>query len=122
MLGILANRTAYAEGEAWLNEAIAYLDSNRVLLAHLLGTYLPMVSFQMPSATFLAWLDCTALGLDNPTTFFLQQAKVALTDGASFGAPGNGHVRVNFATSQAILTAIVQRMAEAVQTLHVPAR
>ena len=121
-VGILANRIAYAEGEAWLSEAVAYLDSNRLLLARLLGAYLPMVKFKMPSATFLAWLDCTALGLDNPMTFFLQHAKVALTDGALFGAPGRGHVRFNFATSHSLLTTIVQRMAEAVQAMPAPAR
>jgi cystathionine beta-lyase len=61
----------------------------------------------------LAWLDCRALGLDNPAAFFLQHARVALNDGAGFGAPGRGHVRLNLATSRTILTTIVQNMAAA---------
>jgi cysteine-S-conjugate beta-lyase len=55
------------------------------------------------------------LGLDNPAAFFLEQARVALRDGAAFGHPGRGYVRLNFATSRAILTTIVQRMAASLE-------
>jgi cystathionine beta-lyase len=70
----------------------------------------------MPEATYLAWLDCRRLGLENPATFFLEQAKVAVSDGAAFGAPGQGFVRLNFATSAALLERIVTAMAAAVAT------
>jgi cystathionine beta-lyase len=117
LLGILANRIAYEEGEPWLQEAVAYLQRNRSLVAELLGRYLPQIHFRVPAATFLYWLDCTALDIENPATFFLQQARVAFSDGAAFGAPGSGHVRFNFATSRAILRTIIERMAEAVNNL-----
>jgi cystathionine beta-lyase len=117
VLGILANRIAYEEGEPWLQEAVAYLQRNRSLVAELLGRYLPRIRFGVPAATFLYWLDCTELGLDDPMTFFLKRARVALSDGAAFGAPGIGHVRFNFATSRAILRTIIERMAEAITDL-----
>jgi cystathionine beta-lyase len=41
----------------------------------------------------------------------LERARVGLSDGATFGAPGLGCVRLNFATSRAILTEILERMA-----------
>jgi cystathionine beta-lyase len=117
VLGIVANRVAYEAGETWLREAMTYLERNRALAVDLFSRELPQVRFQIPDATYLLWLDCRALGVDNPTSFFLHQAKVALTDGASFGAPGAGFVRFNFGTSRTILTSIFERMAEATRAL-----
>jgi cystathionine beta-lyase len=68
----------------------------------------------MPEATYLAWLDCRALELaPDPQRFFLERAGVALSDGAPFGDAGKGFVRLNFATSRAILDEILERMAKA---------
>jgi cystathionine beta-lyase len=47
--------------------------------------------------------------------FFLAEAGVALVDGPECGAPGEGHVRLNFATGRPLLTAMVDRMARAVR-------
>ena len=111
ILGMQANRAAFAEGDTWREQVVEYLDGNRRLLSALLTELLPLVRYTPPEATYLAWLDCTALGLDQPAEFFLQHARVAVSDGDSFGAPGRGFVRLNFATSRALLTSIVQRMA-----------
>lgn len=113
--GILANRVAYEEGVPWLRACVDYLDGNRFLLRDLLADLLPEIGYTPPQGTYLAWLDCRALGLENPAAFFLEKAKVALNDGSTFGPPGQGFVRLNFATSRAILTEIVQRMAAAVR-------
>ena len=52
--------------------------------------------------TYLAWLDCRGLGLDRSAgAFFLDRAGVALIDGPECGAPGEGHVRLNFGTRRA---------------------
>ena len=111
IMGMLANKVAFEQGEPWRREVIAYLYGNRTLLATLLAEHLPQVQYTIPEATYLAWLDCSALALENPTEFFLERAGVALSDGAGFGAPGIAHVRLNFATSRPILTMIVQHMA-----------
>jgi len=113
-LGLLANRVAFEQGEPWLDEVVDYLDGNRGVLTRLLAERLPRVRFVAPEGTYLAWLDCRALGIAAPATFFLERAKVALSDGAAFGPPGRGHVRLNFATSRAILTDIIAAMAAAV--------
>lgn len=114
ILGILANKVAYTEGEPWLQEIIRYLDGNRHLLAALIEEHLPGVRYTIPEATYLAWLDCRALGLDDPSAFFLEHARVAVNPGANFGESGRGFVRLNFATSRSILTEIIQRMGHAI--------
>ena len=114
--GVLANTTAYDAGETWLDGVLAYLEGNRLLLGELLADRLPGVRWTPPEGTYLAWLDCRELGL--PTSageFFLERAGVAMVDGPECGAPGAGHVRLNFATSRPLLTAIVDRMADAVR-------
>ncbi|SDT38573.1 cystathione beta-lyase [Friedmanniella luteola] len=114
-LGVLAHTAALRAGQAWLAEHLAALDRRRRLLAGLLADQLPDVAHVTPDATYLAWLDCRALDLPGePADFFLEHARVALSPGADFGSGGAGHVRLNFATSTAVLTEAVGRMAAAV--------
>lgn len=113
-LGIAANIAAYATGDAWRRDLIRYLDASRSLLASTLVEEMPDVSFCPPEATYLAWLDCRRLGLANPAAYFLLNANVALSDGAAFGSPGHGFVRLNFATSHAILKRIIGAMSAAI--------
>jgi cysteine-S-conjugate beta-lyase len=113
--GLLAASAAYDDGEDWLDDVLTYLDGNRRLLADLLAERLPQVRFRPPEGTYLAWLDCRALGLEGSAgAFFLQRAGVALVDGPECGAPGAGHVRLNFATPRPVLATIVDRLADAV--------
>lgn len=129
-LGVLAHTAGLRYGGEWLDAVLAGLDANRRLLGELLDRYLPAVTWTPPEATYLAWLDCATLGLDGPgpgpgsdesalgdvtvttgpAAAFLEQGRVALSSGPSFGTGGAGHVRLNFATSPAILTDAVRRM------------
>ena len=111
-----ATLCAWTEGQPWLDEVMAYLLENRALIAEFLERELPEVRYLPPEATYLAWLDCRELELPtNPREFFLEQAKVALSSGPDFGTPGQGFVRLNFATSKTILSEILERMATAVK-------
>src|SRR4051794_19374166 len=113
--GVLANTVAYESGGAWLDDVLDYLDGNRRRLAELLAERLPGVRYTPPEGTYLAWLDCRALGLPaSAGEFFLERAGVALVDGPECGAPGAGFVRLNFATPRHVLETIVDRMAVAV--------
>lgn len=112
--GVAANIAAYEQGRPWLEDVLAYLDGNRSLLADLLAEHLPEVGHTPPEGTYLAWLDCRALGLgDHPADFFREQAGVALTDGPSCGEVGAGFVRHNLATPRAVLEQSVLQMAQA---------
>lgn len=87
----------------------------RRLLAALLAEQLPAIRYHPGQATYLAWLDCRALGLgDDPATVFLDRGRVALNSGSAFGTGGGGHVRLNLATAPELITEAVRRMATAV--------
>ncbi len=120
-LGVLAHTAALREGQEWLADHLIGLDVQRRLLARLLAEHLPEVRHRTPDATYLAWLDCRPLDLPaEPALFFLEQARVALGVGPDYGPGGKGHVRLNFATSTAVLTEAVQRMAAAVASHRGP--
>ncbi|HEV3505391.1 MAG TPA: aminotransferase class I/II-fold pyridoxal phosphate-dependent enzyme [Actinomycetes bacterium] len=114
-LGVVGGIAAFAEGEPWLEEVLGVLDHNRRYLAELLAARIPAIRYRPPEASYLAWLDCTALGLgDDPSAVFLGRGRVALSPGPSFGRPGAGHARLNMGTSRQILAAAVDRMASAI--------
>lgn len=127
-LGVIAHAAAFSGGDDWLDALLDGLDDNRALLAELIDQHLPGVKYQRPQGTYLAWLDCRALGFDEddaaeglavvadlagPARWFLDQARVALSSGHVFGTGGAGHVRLNFATSRSILAEAVARMGRA---------
>jgi cystathionine beta-lyase len=114
-LGVLASRAAFREGAEWLASVIAILDRNRALLGDLLRAHLPLVGYVPPRAGYLAWLDCSALGLGaDPAAAFLERGKVALSSGPMFGREGEGFARLNIATSRGLLEEAVRRMASVV--------
>ena len=86
-------------------------EQGRVTMRELLADMLPGVRYEPPQAGYLAWLDCTALELDaQPVDVFLTRGRVALSRGRDFGDSGAACVRLNFGTTPAILTEVVERM------------
>lgn len=113
ILGLHANVAAYGD-EAWLDATIAKIMHNDALLAGLLRRRLPIVHYRRPTATYLGWLDFRDLGLGlDPAERVLQDARVALNSGPTFGAAGRGHARINFACDPSVLEEAVERMAAA---------
>jgi cystathionine beta-lyase len=113
-LGMLATVAAYRDGAGWLDALLSTLAQRHDLLGRLLTQRLPQVRRQAPEATFLAWLDCTALGEGaSPQQRFLERGRVALHPGPDFGSAGSGWVRLNVATSEQILHEAVERMTRA---------
>ena len=115
ILGLEATIAAYEQGGAWLAAVLTVLERNRATLLDRVAATMPGVAVRPPRATYLAWLDYRALELPGgPHEFFLERARVALSDGVAFGLGGEGRVRLNFATSAAVLDEILERMATAV--------
>ena len=114
--GVEASRIAWTECDEWLDALLAYLEGNRDFLHSFVGERLPGTEMKLPEATYLGWLDCRELGLEpDPYHWLLDHGKVGFNDGRDFGDGGEGHVRINFATSRAVLTQILERMEEALQ-------
>ena len=111
VMAVTATVAAWTDGAAWLDAVIAVLDENRHALTGLLAEQLPAVMYEPPEATYLAWLDCRALELgDDPAATFRERG-VELSPGPQFGDLGNGHVRINIATSPSVLADTVAAMA-----------
>jgi cystathionine beta-lyase len=114
LFGVLASEAAWTDGGPWLDELRQQLDRMRTLFGTLLAERLPGAGYVPPEAGYLAWVDCSALGLGaEPAAAFLDKGRVAVGRGLDFGAVGDGFVRVTIGTSSAILTEIVDRMAMA---------
>jgi len=113
ILGLHANVAAYGDTE-WLDATISRIMRNNELLAGLLRRRLPIVHYRRPTATYLGWLDFRDLGFGiDPAERVLQEARVALNSGPTFGTAGRGHARINFACDTAVLEEAVDRMAGA---------
>ncbi len=110
--GVVANIAAFREGERWLGDVLAYLDGSRHLLADLISSRLPQVRYRPPEGTYLAWLDCSALGLaDSPGALITEKAQVTVVDGPAFGEGGAGSFRFNFATPRPLIAEMIDRIA-----------
>ncbi|PYC22486.1 aminotransferase [Pseudomonas jessenii] len=112
-LGMEATRVAYSEGGPWLTELKTYLQANRDWLVDAVRSRLPGVTINVPQGTYLAWLDCSALDLDDPQQFFLEQAKVGLSAGLDFGDQHQQFVRLNFGCPRSLLEEGIARMERA---------
>ena len=116
MFGLLATEAGFAHSRDWLAGTIAAIEANVELLADQLETRLPAVRFRRPSASFLAWLDVSGLGLGaEPAAAILDRAKVAVVEGTTFGRQGAGHVRMNLACSPETVIEAVDRMVAMVE-------
>lgn len=112
-VGAIAHVAAMTDGLAWFERLLGELDANRGHLGRLLEAHLPQVRWKAPEATYLAWLDCRALGLgDDPARVFRERGRVALSSGPDYGREtGRGFARINIATSPEIIEDAVRRMA-----------
>jgi cystathionine beta-lyase len=111
-LGVLAGTAAWRDCDLWLHTLRNRLDVLREDLADLLATHLPEARMRPLEATYLAWLDLRAYGVDDPSAAGLQHG-VLVAPGHDYHPGLVGHVRLNLATSASRLEQVVQRLAAA---------
>ncbi len=117
LLGLVAARAAYQEGAEWLDQALAYLEGNRNWLEGFVNRELPGARMIRPEGTYLAWIDCRQMGIGSqPAEFFLQKARVAVTEGSAFGPGGEGFIRLNFGCPRSMLMEALERMRAALKS------
>lgn len=108
--GRVATVAAWREAEDWLAGLLATLGANRERI----GRWATPMRYHAPEATYLSWLDLSGTGLRPPADALERAAKVKLSEGAEFSAGTDvdtaGFVRLNFATSPALLDTILDRL------------
>jgi len=114
LLGVVAAMTAYTACDEWLEALLAYLTANRDFAVDYINQHLPGLQTTVPEATYLLWLDCRDAKVEgSPAEFFLENARVGLSEGDHFGPGGAGFVRLNYGCPRATLVDGLQRLRQA---------
>ena len=116
-LALIAQSAAYNNARPWLNAVREAIKENQQYFHEQLKAQIPDATSVIPPSTYLTWVDFTevrtasgkSLGED-PARFFLENAKVAFNHGPTFGVGGEGKLRVNIATNQAIISQAVRQL------------
>lgn len=110
--GILAHTAALLEGRDWLRQASREVAENKAFFAEELHRQIPQLSYTPSEGTYLAWVDCSPLGLELPGRDFHDVGRVRFSFGQEFGPDSVQFVRVNLASSREIITEGIRRMAK----------
>jgi cystathionine beta-lyase len=115
--GITALPIAYEEGGDWLESAKRYVEENIALVHDYLRSHIPQIRAVPTEATFLVWLDCRGLGMCDGelSSFFIDEARVGLNEGVSFGSAGSGFMRMNVGCSREMVREALERIRSAVE-------
>lgn len=120
LFGTLAVEVAYTHGEEWLNQVMDYIGDNYRFLVSFVAENLPQLVVIPMEGTYLAWIDCQALRLDNEALeqLMLNEAKVFLDEGYIFGPEGNGFERINLACPRSVLVEALERIKTAIHNIQ----
>ena len=119
VLGDVAQTAAYTHGEQWYEEMMEYLTENLEFTINFFKTRIPKIKVLRPEGTYLLWLDCSALHMNNEdlNDFFIKKCKVWFNNGESFGKAGTNFVRLNIATSRRVLREAYERIEREINIL-----
>ncbi len=115
----VAMEAAFNEGEEWLEQLLEYIDGNFEFIRSYCEEHIPQIKPNVPDATYLMWLDCRELGMDNETLrkFMIEKAKLGLNEGYTFGRSLTGYMRLNVACPRSVLEQAMKQLEEAVKAL-----
>lgn len=118
-LGLVACKSAYSKGDAWLNELKIYLKENLDFVRLFLNEKLPQIKLVEPEGTYLVWLDCSALGLNYKELekLVVDKAKLWLDGGIIFGKETALFERINIACPRSILKQALENLESAIHSL-----
>jgi len=119
VFGITALEAAYRYGDEWLEQLLDYLQGNLDFLNKYFKEKIPRIKPVPLQGTYLLWLDCRGLGLDDKalSDFMKKQAKLGFDDGTMFGEGGSGFERMNIACPRPMLKEALERLEKAVKNL-----
>jgi cysteine-S-conjugate beta-lyase len=119
MLGMVAAEAAYAQGESWLDELLAYLRGNHDYFRNAVHGVTSKIEVLPADSLYLAWMDCRGLGMDADALdkFMLTTARLWLDKGQKFGIEGHGYMRANLGCPRATIDDAVRRLTDALSEL-----
>ncbi|MEG2985540.1 MAG: MalY/PatB family protein [Peptostreptococcaceae bacterium] len=119
VLGAEALKAAYNQGEPWLAELLEYIENNYNYAVNYISENIPKIKTIKQEGTFLMWLDCRELGLEDEelARFFIDKAGLALSNGTSFGNGGSGFMRMNIGCSINTVKEALNRIKNAVDNI-----
>jgi cystathionine beta-lyase len=116
IVGVDATVAAWEQCQPWLDAVMDHLLKARNRVTDVLAAEAPQIRFHAPESTYLAWLDCSKLGLSTSAfQFFLDKARIGFSAGETFDPDCAQFVRLNFATSMPILDDILDRLVVAMR-------
>lgn len=117
IMGMVAAEAAYAHGEEWLEDQLAYVRANHEHFARTVNETIPELEVLPADSLYLAWMDCRALGMDAEelTTFMLTKARLWLDEGQKFGLQGHGYMRVNLGCPRRTVDEAIRRLTVAIE-------
>ncbi|WP_263661912.1 MalY/PatB family protein [Bacteroides nordii] len=115
LFAYLSVAAAYSNGTEWLDQVLAYIQSNIDFTDAFLSEYIPDIKMIRPQASYLVFLDCRTLGLNQKelVDLFVDGAHLALNDGTMFGKEGEGFMRLNVACPRSVLEKALKQLKEA---------
>ncbi|MEC6799037.1 MalY/PatB family protein [Photobacterium sp. S4TG1] len=119
ILGIIGHIAAYNEGEEWLGSLKEYLQANLQYVAQQLEQAFPELNYQVPQGTYLAWIDLRPLNVDMDALqhLLINEYRVAIMRGDTYGVEGIGHVRLNVGCPRSKVEIGVQALVAALHQL-----
>ena len=119
VLALTAHIAAYQQGEPWLAALREYLEENLKFIAREMNSAFPALNWTPPEATYLAWIDLRPLNIDDRALqkVLIEQQKVAIMPGYTYGNEGNGFIRLNAGCPHSKLEQGVQRLIAGINTL-----
>ena len=116
---LTAMEVAFNQGEEWLDQLLPYLSANFDYVVDYCEKRIPRIKTYAPDATYLMWLDCRELGLDNEALrrFMIEKAKLGLNEGYTFGRSLSGYMRLNAACPRSVLDQAMKQLEAAVKSL-----
>lgn len=115
----IAMETAFNEGEEWLEQLLVYIDGNFELIRSFCAENIPQIRPNVPDATYLVWLDCRGLEMENEELrrFMIEEAGLGLNEGWSFGRSLSGYMRLNAACPRSVIEKALKQLKEAVDAV-----
>ena len=112
LFGTTALQTAYEKGRPWLGQLKTYLEDNYLFLQSYIEEHIPGLRLQPAEGLYLVWIDCRELRLSEEDLkhLFVDQARVLPVQGSTYGAEGEGFIRLNIACPRTMLEEALNRV------------